>query len=231
MQQPNHPDDERLAALAASEPDALADGSLVTHVSGCPRCTPIIDELRTLRSALAELPDVPPSRPLRFLPPVPEPTTTRPGWLGLLRGITAPAMAVAVVLILVGAFGTASGSFSLGSAGAAPALNFGGAGAAQASPTLVPAAQGGDGKAGASPTASGSRSTTGLFGNAGGGSPAASANDESARAQYHPTTPTDGLLAATPSSRPPFEWLLGAGVVLLAAAFVARGYVRRRLPV
>ena len=53
-QQPNHPDDERLAALAASEPEAIADGPLVTHVSGCSRCNPIVEDLGTLRSALAD---------------------------------------------------------------------------------------------------------------------------------------------------------------------------------
>ncbi len=225
MQHPSHPDDQRLAALAASEPDAVADGPLVTHVAGCQRCAPIVEDLRALRSALAELPDVAPSRPLRFLPPVPEPTAARPGWLGLLRGITAPAMAIGVVMILVGAIGT-TGIGSLGSAGAAPALTSSGAGAAQASSAPAPAAQ--DGKTGGSPVASASQTTEGQFGAA--GRPTASASDQSARAQYRPSTPTNGLLVETGSGRPPFEWLLGAGVVLLAAAFVARGYVRRRLP-
>ena len=224
MHQPSHPDDQRLAALAASEPDAVADGPLVTHVSGCPRCAPIVEDLRTLRSALAELPDVVPSRPLRFLPPVPETTTARPGWLGLLRGITAPAMALGVIMILVGAIGS-TGIGSLGSAGAAPALTSSGAGAAQASTAPAPAAQGG--KTSGSPLASASQTTEGRFGQV--GSPTASASDQSARAQYRPSTPTNGLFVETGSRRPPFEWLLGAGVVLLAAAFVARGYVRRRL--
>ena len=92
----------------------------------------MVEDLRTLRSALAELPDIPPSRPLRFLPPIPEPTTTRPVWLGVLRGITAPAMAIGVIMILVGAIGT-TGIGSLGAGGAAPALTSSGAGAAQAS--------------------------------------------------------------------------------------------------
>ena len=207
MQHPSHPDDQRLAALAASEPNAVADGPLVTHVAGCLRCAPIVEDLRTLRSALAELPDIPPSRPLRFLPPIPEPTTTRPVWLGVLRGITAPAMAIGVIMILVGAIGT-TGIGSLGAGGAAPALTSSGAGAAQASAAPAPAAQ--DGKTGGSPLASASQTTEGRFGAAGG--PTASGSEQSARTQ-----------------RPPFEWLLGAGVILLAAAFVARGYVRRRL--
>jgi len=228
MQHPSHPDDQRLAALAASEPDAVADGPLVTHVAGCPRCAPIVEDLRTLRSALAELPDIPPSRPLRFLPPIPEPTTTRPVWLGVLRGITAPAMAIGVIMILVGAIGT-TGIGSLGAGGAAPALTSSGAGAAQASTAPAPAAQVPGGKTRGSPSASASGGTTGLFGNAGGGSATASATDESGRAQYRASTPSGALIVETGTSRPPFEWLLGAGVILLAAAFVARGYVRRRL--
>src|SRR4029077_12678716 len=117
MQQSSHPDDERLAALAGYEPDAVADSSLVTHVSACSRCAPMVEELRTLHSALAELPDVQPSRPLRFLPAVPALPAGRPPppplslpavpdpagsgsrWVGLLRGLTGPAMAAAILLI------------------------------------------------------------------------------------------------------------------------------------
>ena len=226
MQHPSHPDDQRLAALAASEPDAVADGPLVTHVAGCPRCAPMVEDLRMLRSALAELPDIPPSRPLRFLPPIPEPTTTRPVWLGVLRGITAPAMAIGVIMILVGAIGT-TGIGSLGAGGAAPALTSSGAGAAQASSAPVPAIQGAGGKSSGSPSAAASQTAEGQFGRDTG--PTASASEQSARTQYLPSTPSGGLLVETGTWRPPFEWLLGAGVVLLAAAFVARGYVRRRL--
>src|SRR4029077_1845925 len=123
MQQSSHPDDERLAALAGYEPDAVADSSLVIHVSGCARCAPMVEELRTLHSALAELPDVQPSRPLRFLPAVPEPAGSGSRWVGPLRGLTGPAMAAAILLIVVGAFGTAlsNGIGLTSSAGAAPA--------------------------------------------------------------------------------------------------------------
>ncbi|MDQ2674970.1 MAG: hypothetical protein M3Y40_09975, partial [Chloroflexota bacterium] len=74
---PNHPDDERLSALAARDDDAVADASLASHVSTCPRCTETITELGALRASLSELPDVAPDRPLRLLPPVADaPTPT-----------------------------------------------------------------------------------------------------------------------------------------------------------
>ena len=229
--QPNHPDDERLAALAASETDAVVDSSLVTHVAGCPRCGPMVDDLRTLRSALAELPDITPSRPLRFLPVLPEASRQRLGWLGLLRGLTTPAMAVAVVLILVGAIGTMGGGLgSLGSAGAAPVSGDLNAAAGRASGAPVPAAQ----QPGASKSREGSGATSAptpalpLSGNFGGGSPTASATDQRTRSLYQPSTKGSAETLTADSGGAPFGWLLGAGVILLAAAFVARGYVRRR---
>jgi hypothetical protein len=231
--QANHPDDERLAALAASERDALADAALVTHVADCPRCAPIVGDLRTLQSTLAVLPDIPPSRPLRFLPPVPDSYSPRRPWLGLLRGITAPAMAIAIVMIVVGAIGTAgAGLGSFGAAGAAPAAGAGGR-AAEASGAAAPAAlQGRTAGESASPTGSqrdsltyGSPATP-IFG-AAGSPPPASAQVDAARKLGQPTS-GQGSLGAVEPTRPPFEWLLGGGVVLLAAAFVVRGYVRRR---
>ena len=56
MQHQIHPDDERLAALAGGDPDAAADAELSAHVDSCSRCSDFVDELATLRSALAELP-------------------------------------------------------------------------------------------------------------------------------------------------------------------------------
>ncbi len=108
-----HPDDERLAAYVGGDPDALGDASLVAHLTACERCRPLVDELSTLRGALAELPDLAPSRPLRLIPPVPAPAAARGGsWL---RRLTAPAMAAGAALILVGAVGVgatgAVGSF------------------------------------------------------------------------------------------------------------------------
>lgn len=106
MQNELHPDDERLAAFAGGDADALADRALVEHLTACDRCQPIVDELTLLRGALAALPDLAPSRPLRLIPPVPEPTAPRAGRLEWLRRLAAPAMAAGAGLVLVGAIGT-----------------------------------------------------------------------------------------------------------------------------
>ena len=108
-----HPDDERLAAYAGADPDAMADASLASHLTTCDRCRPLVDELSLLRGALAALPDLAPSRPLRLIPPVSAPAASGMGsWL---RRLTAPAMAAGAALILVGAVGVgatgAVGSF------------------------------------------------------------------------------------------------------------------------
>ena len=102
MQNGPHPDDERLAAYAGGDRDAVTDPSLTAHVAACDRCAPLVEELSLLRSALAELPDLAPSRPLRLIPPVPVPAATSAGWL---RRLTGPAMAAGAGLVLVGAIG------------------------------------------------------------------------------------------------------------------------------
>jgi hypothetical protein len=104
MQNLPHPDDERLAAYAGGDPDVTGDPALIAHLAGCDRCRPLVDELALLRGALAELPDVAPSRPLRLIPPVPawDATPSRGSWL---RRLTAPAMAAGAALVLVGAIG------------------------------------------------------------------------------------------------------------------------------
>ncbi len=121
MQNTSHPDDELLAAFAGADRDAIADRVLTDHLAICDRCRGIVDELTMLRSALAELPGLTPSRPLQLLPPVPEPA--RSGASGWLRRLVAPVMATGVGLLLVGAVGSAGllGQVSLfGAAGAAP---------------------------------------------------------------------------------------------------------------
>ena len=104
MQHQIHPDDERLAALAGGDPDAAADAELSAHVDSCSRCSDFVDELATLRSALAELPDLVPSRRLQLIPPVAEPRAAASG--GFLRRLAAPVMAAGFGLVLVGAVGT-----------------------------------------------------------------------------------------------------------------------------
>lgn len=125
MQHPIHPDPERLAALAGGDPEATADGALTGHADTCTQCGEVLRELRLLRSALSELPDLVPSRPLQLVPPVPAETAADGGGpLGWLRRLAAPVMAAGAGLALVGAVGF--GSVVLGgmaaSAGARPDL-------------------------------------------------------------------------------------------------------------
>jgi len=219
---PNHPDDELLAALAASEPDVTADASLVEHVVSCERCTSVVNELRSLRAALAELPDIAPTRPLRFLPPVePARTPISAGWFEFLRRVTGPLTAVAAVLILVGALGTAANSGIVGQAGSGAALSQDLA----ARPPGVP---------GGLPAPATSSEGERLSGKAGqpSATPTTPPLNRGSLSPERKSTPQPGALVQTspPAGRPPFEWLLGAGVVLLATAFVARGAVRRREP-
>jgi anti-sigma factor RsiW len=105
MQNSPHPDDERLAAYAGADSDALADSSLASHITACDRCRPLVDELSLLRSALADLPDLAPSRPLRLIPPVWDAASPAAGPRSWLRRLTAPAMAAGAALVLVGAVG------------------------------------------------------------------------------------------------------------------------------
>ena len=105
----NHPDDERLSALASHDVDATADAVLTAHVSKCDRCTALVGELGALRLALADLPDLRPSRPLQLLPPaeVAEPVAAdRIG--GWARRFFAPVLASGAALALVGVIGTAA---------------------------------------------------------------------------------------------------------------------------
>jgi hypothetical protein len=122
MQSSPHPDDELLAAYAGGDREALADASLVAHVASCDRCGPLVDELSILRGALAELPDLAPSRPLRLIPPIAEPAmpAARGSWL---RRLTAPAMAAGAALVLVGAIGIGASGGAIGFFGKAASLD------------------------------------------------------------------------------------------------------------
>ena len=66
MNQPPHPDDERLSALAAADDDARTDAALRAHVASCDRCRGVVGELASLRTHLAALPDIAPPRPIRI---------------------------------------------------------------------------------------------------------------------------------------------------------------------
>ena len=130
MQNAPHPDDERLAAYAGGDRDAVADPSLIAHISACDRCGPMVGEIASLRAALAELPDLAPSRPLRLLPPVPATSAPRPTPLGWLRRLAGPAMAAGAGLVMVGAIGLGqSGAVTDLFSKAASGENLGAAGA------------------------------------------------------------------------------------------------------
>ena len=105
MQSDRHPDDLRLSAYAAGDRDVTSDRALATHLATCSRCGAILSDLNLLRFALADLPDVVPSRPLRLIPPVPVPAARRSGPLGWVRRLAAPAMAAGAGLVLIGAVG------------------------------------------------------------------------------------------------------------------------------
>jgi hypothetical protein len=118
MNQPPHPDDERLSALAAADDDARTDAALRAHVDACDRCRGLVAELASLRAHLAALPDLAPPRPIRIVLP---PQTVAPvGMTGLLRRLFAPALAAGATLAIIGAVGLGSGSMGLGSAASAP---------------------------------------------------------------------------------------------------------------
>jgi hypothetical protein len=103
---PNHPDPERLSALASGDTDATADTSLSAHVSTCVRCTTLVDELGALRTSLAELPDLRPHRPLRLLPEVVDEPSRVDRLGGWARRFFAPVLTAGAALAMVGLIGT-----------------------------------------------------------------------------------------------------------------------------
>jgi anti-sigma factor RsiW len=122
---PQHPLDERLAAYADGDADVLTDATLRAHVTSCERCALVVRDLGALRSALADLPDLVPSRPLRFVPPVEAPAAAPTGFATLVRRLFAPALVAGAVLVVAGSVGMAAPT--------ATALLSGKAGAAAAS--------------------------------------------------------------------------------------------------
>ena len=119
---PNHPNDERLSALASGDPDAVADSALSEHVASCLRCTDTVAELGALRAALAEMPDLQPHRPLQLLPPVTDAPARADRVGGWARRFFAPMLTAGAALALVGLVGTTSPLLSgMTSSGAADA--------------------------------------------------------------------------------------------------------------
>lgn len=121
MQPPSHVAAERLAALAGDDPDLLGDVAARLHIAACERCAVVVHELRLMRTALSELPDLTPPRPLRLLPAAAVPV--RGGIGGALRRAFAPALVAGAALVLVGAIGVTDlpGRFLGGTASSAAA--------------------------------------------------------------------------------------------------------------
>ncbi len=212
---PNHPDDERLSALAAHDEDAAADAALASHVSTCIRCTDLVTELGALRASLAELPDLAPHRPLQLLPPVADaPATGAAGWV---RRLFAPALTAGAAIAMVGLVGTAGpllGGMASGQAfqDAGAALEEAGGEAAE---SLAQVLRTDDlnsyGTGGEAPTAAGS-------------SDGDSGEDSGSRGNEEPeASPADReLITQAPADRPIWPMVLFTGVALMVAAVLLR---------
>ena len=222
---PNHPHDERLAAYADADIDARADASLVAHLSTCVRCANVLDELGALRSALAELPDVAPSRPLRLLPPVAD-APAAAGAGGWMRRLFAPVMTAGAALAIVGLVGTAlplsqgqaagGGLFSdvaqeLGADGGEPAGAEGLTSSSQRVTTFPGAAAASDDQSGVP-----DRAEVSPLEAANGQDPADGAGEP------------DAERATASPERPIWPMLLFAGVAILIAAPLLRWILRPR---
>lgn len=216
----NHPDDERLSALASGDDEATADGALVAHVTDCTRCADLVADLGRLRIALAELPDLQPARPLQLLPPVADaPATGAAG--GWIRRLFAPAMTAGAALALVGLVGTLGPTFYAGQTGdsAAPEAHEERAAAADAS-TEVQALQ-----TDATDGTLGELSGAGAEG-AGGGAglapaptdTAAGVDDDRAFSGDEPAERANQL----PAERSPWPMVLFSGVAILVATLLLR---------
>ena len=214
----NHPQDDRLSALAWQDDDAEGDTSLATHVAACIRCTDVVTELGILRSSLAELPDLLPSRPLQLLPPVAD-TANAPmgtdGFATWVRRLFAPIATAGAALALVGVVGTAMPSLGgmAASGGAAPAEALRGDEAA-ASDTLTFEAAGGSAAAAGSPAA--------IPGVAESGTSDAAAPADVGQVREDDN---DRMTAELPAERSPWPMVLFTGVALVVAAAVLRWIV------
>ena len=241
---PNHPHDERLSALASGDPEATADAALSAHVAECLRCTATVDELRLLRTSLAELPDLRPHRPLRLLPdvaaPAPSPADRLGGWA---RRFFAPALTAGAAIAMVGLVGTTAPILS--------GLGVGGA-SAGASPESDMAFQAGgaDGGAGEEPgslnPAVDSASDGAVIGESAGGAPAAAqpssredtADQHQLRSQAEDEPTTAGaddergapLGQELPADRSPWPMVLFSGVAVMIAAALLRWILAPRAP-
>jgi len=223
MQHPIHPDDERLAALAGGDPEVTSDTALRAHVDTCDQCAGVVRELGSLRTALAELPDLVPPRPLQLLPPVAEQkATARTGWLRRLAG---PAMAAGFALVVAGAIGTSGIVSGFGASAGAMYQNVG--------DNLEGAGAGGQDSVSGQPPApeanSASPSPRAVYGLSSGSESQRSQEQDgktTTTPQPQAEAPTDrgvsGGLFASADSRLPWLVVLGLGVGLLLAGIYLR---------
>ena len=230
MPNDSHPRDERLAAYADRETDALRDRALTEHLAGCARCRLVLDDLDALRAALAELPDIAPSRPLRLIPPVPAPASRRAAPAGWLRRLSSPLFAVGTGLVLIGAVGASgalNGFYQAASMGA-PEAN---ASADLRATDPPPAAQASDneyagGSGAQEPYASSRGSTDGYTDGSTGRSPDASPDEMTGVPASPPGKGSDPVTAAPDSQSVPafpgFVVLLLVGIGLVAVAAIMR---------
>ena len=211
----NHPDDERLSALASRDDDALADEQLTSHVSTCSRCTEVVTELGALRASLAELPDLAPHRPLQLLPPVAD-TPAAGGVAGWARRLFAPALTAGAAIAMVGLVGTASPLLSGAASGQAPFMA--GQDAAQEVAGESPQEEGLTSSA-AAPAAGGQTDSSGE-------EPAASTDELLGRTNASPATEDDrgreGAASQLPAERSPWPMVLFTGIAFMVAAALLR---------
>jgi anti-sigma factor RsiW len=218
----NHPDDERLSALASRDTDATADTSLTAHLSTCDRCTDLVNELGALRASLADLPDLEPSRPLRLLPAADEAPAGADRIGGWARRFFAPVLTAGAALAMVGLVGTAapaldgmaSGGAQSGAAPSTMAMEAPEAEASAASEDTSERTAAGepDALVGASDSAAASDGADGETMNTfGGGADAGELEDEDR-----------GALTQLPIERSPWPMVLFTGVALMVAAALLR---------
>ena len=223
MKPNHHPDEERLAAFAGGEPDV----ELRLHIRDCAHCHSFVDELTMLRAALAELPDLAPSRPLRLLPEVDAPQLSGAERLaGWTRRAFAPLLAVGFGLAIVGSLGTVGSTFNMGSAGAAPAGALYRDAAASGAPAGITGAPGGvePGASGGGAEAAAGRSSSPSAADS------ASSSPKTAPSATSSPKPARAVFETPPASpqRPLWPMVLFAGVALIIATLLLRWIVQPR---
>lgn len=191
----DHPDDERLAALADHDPEAAADPALASHVADCARCAEVVSDLGVLRASLAELPDVAPPRPLRLVPDAEFEPAVGDRLGGWVRRFFTPLVTAGAALALVGAVGTAVPAIdgmASGSAGE-PAMEM-----------QRDAADGGDTGTAAEPLSS------------------AADQGEGGAEAFGAGGAEDDALTTLPAERSPWPMVLFTGVALVAGILLLR---------